>query len=268
LKILIIIVLYEKRIDELEYLSSFRGEDVLIYDNSPQKQEAPDPVYYRHDPSNPGVSAAYNFGIELARKQNDEAILILDHDTVFDRDQLDQYQASFDKNGGTYIYAPIVKKDRTVYSPYIEGFIRNHVQSMDVFDHEETYDIQGRSLINSGLMIPIQVIDQVGGFNEKIKLDFSDTYFIEQYKKINKKIILLDVFLEHKLSGDEGKDKTRELNRFRYFCGGAREFRVGTRDKLRVDRLVFFRMLRLAFKYFSLYPVNVIFRFYLRNEQI
>ena len=47
-------------------------------------------------------------------------------------------------------------------------------------------------------MIPLEMFKKIGGF--------SDIYFIEKYKELNSKIVLVDVSLIHSISGDEGKD--------------------------------------------------------------
>ena len=40
-------------------------------------------IHYISDPTNPGVSKAYNVGFELARQLNKKWLLLLDQDTVF-----------------------------------------------------------------------------------------------------------------------------------------------------------------------------------------
>lgn len=268
LKVFVVVVLYNKSIDELEYLDDFQGIDVLIYDNSPQAQVAPKQFLYYHDSGNSGVSAAYNYGIKLAKKQSADYLLILDHDTNFSKNNLTAYLDSAAKFGDNYIYTPIVKNGERIYSPYLEGKNRNYPQQLDDFTFEAVYSLQNKSLINSGLMIPINLFNKLGLFNQEIKLDFSDTYYIEKYKKNYKNAILVNVFLEHRLSGDEGKNKDREFGRFKYYCNGAREFRKSAEDKLRVDRLVIFRMLRLITKYYALSPLYTCLNYYIRNKKI
>lgn len=267
--ILLIIVLYKKSINELFYLNNIKQElDVLIYDNSPERQEAPSDIYYYHNPLNVGVSAAYNYGIDLAEKIGKKYVVLLDQDTVFDTEKLSYYKKAALKYGEDYIYAPICKNGDKIYSPFIEDRIGNHCQSKSDFVYKSVYDLKGKSLINSGLMIPLKIIKEVGKFNENIKLDFSDIYFIELYKRKHQFIILLDVYLEHRLSGDEGKNKNKELNRFKYYCNGAREYLKSTENPSRIKKMVLFRMIRLIAKYKSITPIGILIDYYLGDKTV
>lgn len=269
MSILLIIVVYKKSINELVYLNSIKEDvDILVYDNSPESQEAPSDIYYYHNAFNGGVSVAYNYGIELAEKIAGKYIILFDQDTVFDSKTLSYYKNAVLKHGENYIYAPICKNGDKIYSPFIEAGVRNCCQSKSNFEYRSVYDLQGKSLINSGLMIPLKIIKEVGRFNENIKLDFSDIYFIELYKKKYQFIILLDVYLEHHLSGDEGKNKNKELNRFRYYCNGAREYLKSTNKPSRIRKMVIFRMIRLIVKYKSVTPIKTLIEYYLGDKTI
>lgn len=263
LNILIIIVVYNKSIDEIKYLKNIKNTDILIYDNSISPQNSPENVYYHHNKNNGGVSMAYNYGIELASKLRKGFIILLDQDTSFDEKILQSYYRYADEFGKSYIYAPIVKNGMRIYSPFIEGKFKNYPQNMSNFKYKKIYNIDRKSLINSGMMISLDVINDIGVFNEKIKLDFSDIYFVEKYKKKYSEVILMDVYLEHKLSGDEGKNKHKELMRFKYYCNGAKVFKITTSDIPRVNRLVFFRMLRLITKYKTLAPISIYRKYFL-----
>lgn len=268
MNVLVIVVIYNKLIAEIEYLGSLNGSDVLLYDNSLKPQTPPANTYYYHNKNNVGVSRAYNYGKELAIKLQKDFLIILDQDTSFNQDILETYVQYANEFGQRYIYAPIVKNGERIYSPFIEGRYRNHPQNMSDFNYEKKYNIEGKSIINSGMMIPIEVINNVGDFNENIKLDFSDIYFIEKYKKRYCEIILMDIYLEHKLSGDEGKNKQKELMRYRYYCNGAKELKRTTSNKFRIYRLVFFRMLRLITKYRTLAPLIVTVKYFFGGSRV
>jgi len=268
LNILIIVVLYNKPIDEIKYLKNIRNTDILIYDNSINPQNASTNAYYYHNKNNGGVSMAYNFGIDLAIKFQKDFIILLDQDTNFDEEILETYYRYANEFGKGYIYAPIVKNGLKIYSPFIEGKFKNYPQNMSDFKYNKIYNIEGKSLINSGMMISTNIIKNIGVFNEKIKLDFSDIYFVEKYKKQYTKVILMDVYLEHKLSGDEGKNKQKELMRFKYYCNGAKVFKMTTNDTQRVNRLVFFRMLRLITKYKTSVPVSIYSKYFWGDVKI
>lgn len=260
--ILIIIVIYNTKISELKYLKDLQEVDVLVYDNSFYEQSFNERIYYYHDKSNPGVSKAYNYGIDLAMKLNKKYVLLLDQDTRFDSYMLSKYIEMMGKYKDEYIYSSIITGKDKIYSPCIEKANRNVCQNDKDLSYQEVYNIENKSLINTGIMIPIKIINEIGAFNENIKLDFSDTYFIEKYKRFKKEIILVDVKINHSISGDEGKNKEKEINRFKYYCNGGKEFKRNYSYN-RTDRLIIFRMIRLTLKYKTFIPIKIFKEYYL-----
>lgn len=267
-EVLIIVVIYNTNVEKIEYLSTLENIDILIYDNSPEKQVINSDYHYIHDSSNPGVSTAYNKGVELSVKLGKEYLLILDQDTEFSLDTFQKYMKAKEKYGDKYLYASIVTGKGKIYSPCIEKKNKNLCQDMNKFKYEEIYDLKGKSLINSGLMIPTSLAQKVGFYNEKIKLDFSDFYFIEKYKQLKGQVVLINTCLTHSISGDEGKNKSKELARFRYYCNGAREFKKSFKYYSRTNRLVIYRTLRLILKYKSLQPISIAKEYYLGDSTI
>lgn len=264
--ILIVVVLYNKDINKLTYLNELENVRILIYDNSPNPQIVNDSFVYIHDSENSGVSKAYNIGAKFAKNEGIEYFIILDQDTIFDNTILSEYRAAKSKYNTQYIYAPkIVGNNNKIYSPFQEATFRNIPFSMKTFNSSELLSLQGISLINSGLMIPIKIFDEIGGFNEKIKLDFSDTYFIDQYKKVYKTVVLLNLEIKHSLSGDEDSSKHKEIKRFQYFCEGALEYKNSTGLKKRTNKLVLYRTLRLITKYKTVIPLKIMVRKYLNK---
>lgn len=267
--ILVVLVVYEKVVSELNLFKNFIAInpdlDVLVYDNS-NKSQLDDiglsNIYYIHDKTNPGVSKAYNEGAKYAVKKKKKAILLLDQDSVFSDNYLIEYENKFSKYGDGYIYAPlVVDRNKTkVYSPArLERFV-GHVIPYSRMSRASLCSLKGMSVINSGLLIPLAVFDRVGGFNEKIKLDFSDVFFIERYKEVNASIVLVDVEMEHSLSGDEEVNFEREISRFYFYCNGAKELSKSLRSSTLWS--VFRRMLSLTLKYRSLLPFIHFIKFY------
>ena len=167
-----------------------------------------------------------------------------------------------------YIYAPIVcdEKKTKIYSPaFLNNFV-GKIQFFEKFIYEVTYSLIDKSVINSGLMIPLEMFEKIGGYTEKLKLDFSDIYFIEKYKELNPNIILVDVYLKHSISGDEGKDFGREYNRFKYYCSASRE--VGKS----LNTIVFWsplrRLIRLIQKYKNIKFIKIFIDYYLKGKEV
>lgn len=273
--LLVIIVIYNKPLSEVRALKSAQllenGPEFLIYDNSlkPQESNIEDlKVTYCHNPNNPGVSTAYNFGFKYAINVGKSIVLILDQDTDFNFDILSRYFDKYKEYGDDYIYAPVIcdEQKTKIYSPSMLNNFIGKTMPYNKLESVSKVSLQNKSLINSGLLIPVSLFARIGGYNENIRLDFSDIYFIEKYKDINEYIILVNSEFSHQLSGDEGFNYNMEISRFRFYCNGARELSrsINKSTLLSVTR----RMLRLSFKYVSLSPMIVFVKYYLLGRKI
>jgi len=273
--LMIIIVIYNKKIDDIHFLKKYSNIDdeveMFIYDNSFHKQETQLQlpkinIHYFHDASNPGVSKGYNVGFEKAKELNKKCVLLLDQDSDISYSALQQYMSLYTKYGDRYIYAPIMYGGNKIYSPaYTNNFV-GKVQNFSEFKYEEQYSLKGKSIINSGMTVPLKLIDDIGSFNEKIKLDFSDFYFIEKYKMINSSIILLNLKVLHDLSGDGSHNSKAEFLRYKYYCNGLKEFNISF-NKFKIFP-AFRRMVRLIIKYHKLEPIQIFKSYFLGNKTI
>ncbi len=276
-EILIAIVLFKKNISELSLLKDIANIsnikfDLFIYDNSPNAQNIPKikgvNIYYEHNSNNAGVSRAYNRGAIKAKELKKDLILVLDQDTEFRYSYIEKYLLEYSKYKDKYLYAPVIC-DATMNKIYSPAHMNNFVGKIQVFKDfifTEKYNLENKSVINSGLMIPLPLFDKIGGFNEKIKLDFSDIYFIEKYKKINLEIILVNIYIKHSISGDDGKEFLRELHRFKFYCNGASELGRSLSKPIYWSPLR--RLIRLIIKYKSLKFISVFYNYFLKGASI
>lgn len=190
--------------------------------------------------------------------------MLLDQDSDFSEEYLTEYENKYQEYGDSHIYAPlVVDRNKTkVYSPARLEYFVGHALPYSQMPRATLFSLERMSVINSGLLIPLAVFEKVGGFNEKIKLDFSDIYFIESYKKYNSTVILLDIDMVHSLSGDEGNNFDSEISRFGFYCTGAKELAKALHAS--TNWSAFRRMVRLILKYKSLAPVLVFYKFFLK----
>ena len=274
MNLLISIVIYNKKISDLTILKKIPNKniDIFIYDNSKLPQEIPTfenvNIYYEHDENNSGVSRAYNQAYKKAKELDKKLLLVLDQDSSFEFSFIEQYMKMYQVYKSDYIYAPIVcdEKKTKIYSPaFLNNFV-GKIQSFENFVYEEIYSLKGKSVINSGLMIPLEMFEKIGGYNEKLRLDFSDIYFIEKYKELNPKIVLVNVYLKHSISGDEGKDFIREFNRFKYYCSASKE--IGNSLNTSVFWSPFRRLIRLTLKYKNIKFIKIFYDYYLKGKEI
>src|SRR5258708_19448906 len=93
--LMVVLVIYKMEINESPAFSSLtkalqsgnHRAAIFIYDNSPQththRQNQNWEITYRNDPSNPGVSKAYNEGFEFPKSQYKKWIFLFNQNTYF-----------------------------------------------------------------------------------------------------------------------------------------------------------------------------------------
>lgn len=258
-EVLAVLVLYKCKLEDSETFNSLAASlnragkslDILVYDNSPVKHYSQSKfcidnfyVYYISDTSNPGVSKAYNIGAALAKEKNKKWLLLLDQDTVFPLDAIKKYNDHQLKE--SVICAPILKSEYGVISPcrYKWGHgkaLKHYVPGMNNFSN--------KSLLNSGLLVPLELFNAIGGYDERIPLDFSDHDFVERAIKITSVFFLSEIVCKHSLSAVD-IDKNRVLFRFRSYLKGAKVCCMkGKSWGFRIS--VMLRTLKLSVKYKS-----------------
>ncbi len=230
---LVILVLYRT---VLEDSTSFRtlsmGDtgseliDLVVYDNTPESQERPEffesngfKIQYISDTSNPGIGKAYNRAVEIAKTKNKKWILFLDQDTQIAKDMLPLFLEHVNQEHGMHVFGTtLFGSDDRLISPskyrFKRGFRMHHVPSGLI-------DLARIRPINSLLLLSIEVFNKVGGYNEKIKLDFSDHEFLGRVQKIYKQMFVIPADNRHSLSTSDDTNLESIKTRFKIFCEGA-----------------------------------------------
>jgi GT2 family glycosyltransferase len=259
--ILAVMVCYRQRIETTDTLLSFSSElrlldtqlDILIYDNSPVPMLASSSCLpagysftYLHDPSNPGVSKAYNKGAEIARSRGKKWLLLLDQDTTFTSDALAKYFRGFQTAPHAQMFAPILKSNGMIVSPC---FFRSGFGFPLSTLAPGSLRLRNRSVLNSGMMVGLMAFETIKGFNEQIALDFADHDFCRRFSKYFQSAYILDITCEHSFSNATKLDLNRALDRFSFFCRGARHCVITLTDYLSYTLVVFVRCLMLSLKY-------------------
>jgi len=261
---LAVMVLYRRRMDQCETLLSLsrslseksRRIDVLIYDNSPMPGSLVDGagldgfrIRYRSDPSNPGVSKAYNIGFKIARQLNKKWLLLLDQDTVFPADALEIYAENVERYDSPALLAPMLFSGGTIYSPCRQmANVNIHVRS----GRPGWVRSRGWSVLNSGMCISLDAFEKTGGFDERIGLDFADHDFMRRYRKHFANFLLLDMACQHNFSDRQISDIGTSLARFARYCQGARNSIKTVSDPFSLLPLAFVRATRLSMRFRNL----------------
>ncbi|MCX9026379.1 MAG: glycosyltransferase [Candidatus Methanoperedens sp.] len=270
-------VLYETRLEHCESFLSLSKNlknsgskmDIIVYDNSPKpvyEKEARFEnwiIHYIHDRSNPGVSKAYNEGFKIGKELNKKWLLLLDQDTTFPQDALAKYFDAMNSYKNSVLFAPVLMLNDKIYSPsgyYLKrGF---HLKSINAGFNS----IKNRTLLNSGMCISLAAFEKIGGFNEKIKLYFSDYNFIDKYRRHFVSFIVVDTICEHKMFTIENKNAESLLNRFMYYCEGARNSSENYTDFSLYFSFAFLRAIKLSITFKTFGFIKIFYIHFLKNK--
>ena len=203
-------------------LSQSDVRHILLYENSPEPQnqcyESPAVCYY-HDAANGGVSAAYDYGADLAAKLGDvDALLLLDEDTQFQPDYLSRLQAAMTQHPDISLFVPqVLYAGEEPFSPIHRGLRIKRGALLG----EGSYSLKRYLPVNSGACIRLSAFRQIGGYNPLIRLDFADFDFFSRLAEVSATFYRVDSVARQSFSNEETQvDKL--FRRFQFYLEGAR----------------------------------------------
>jgi rhamnosyltransferase len=208
--------------------------DIYIYDNSPTRDSKIGDhknwkITYRHDPSNPGVSKAYNQGFERAKQLDKKWLLLLDQDTIFESGLLRAYFEGLTKFSSERCFVPVLTDRKGIISPF-KFRLGNGFRITSVLGGVHSLD--KLQFINSGMMVHLVAFEKAQGFNEKLGLDFSDLAFIGRLKRFYAQFVVINSTGTHSLSSTVKKNWQEDLYRFMSYVQAAIEFKHRERPSL------------------------------------
>lgn len=241
---------------------------LFIYDNSDRKQEISindkcwDSVSYLHDCANSGISKAYNTGADYAKTLNVDWIVLLDQDTNFALDYVPQLNMASRKHDDIVLFAPILELESgDRFSPSRYKFKQSNLVKLD----PGIYSLRKYSPVNSGLAIDLAAFNHVGGYLEKVKLDFADFQFIERLRRKYTKFCLIDSTAIQDFSNDD-LNVEKAIFRFKIYLHCAK---YCYRRSLIDDFLYFYTTIRhttgLMLKFKNFIFVEIFYLNYLKN---
>jgi GT2 family glycosyltransferase len=190
-QILIVVVQYQTPLESAPVIQSLtrcfsqhpalRGEvTTLVWDNSPRPHPVPRslsfPLDYRHTGENLGASGAYNAAAKIAAEQGAEWLLLLDQDTALSPDFLTlmlDYARRLAPEHRIAAVVPTVLMGLSQISPKVTVRGGRSVDPPAGFIGEERRELV---LVNTGLLLRLESLSTIGGFDPDFWLDFSDRY--------------------------------------------------------------------------------------------
>jgi GT2 family glycosyltransferase len=191
-------------------LSLTKNFALIVYDNSPDVHSfavsAPFLVEYRHDPSNTGLAAAYNYALSRAEEMSHDWLLLLDQDTVPTYDFLTELVTCISQMDSWHEVASIVPKllvGGEVDSPaadYIDQLRHQFTRSRHTVPHDVAGVQRGRlSAYNSGATLRVAALRAIGGFPKEFWLDYLDHAVFHSLLERGYRMYIMRAMLKHDL---------------------------------------------------------------------
>ncbi|ENE7486176.1 glycosyltransferase [Escherichia albertii] len=265
----ILVVLYKESINSSTTLSSIKkvfktnflhaSFELLIWDNSPVSLVTKEELHsysddcgginhieYIHNELNKPLSYVYNFA--LNNYKNDDYIIILDQDSEFNREYIEEI-INIVLVQSPELILPIIYFKNKLVSPskinYMKGsYFKNT-------PHGWT-DAKKISAINSGMVISFHYIKRVKfEYNKKLKNYCTDDYFMRQFRKFGSYVYIMNYSFKHDLSlstlNDNSeilKERYKLMKEGRYIVYSENQF-----DKIAIRIYFFIHKFYMTFKY-------------------
>jgi GT2 family glycosyltransferase len=191
----------------IDHLPAAPGNvEVLLYDNTPgpsrfDNSSLPAHVRYESPGVNHGLAAAYNRALELAERGGSQWLLTLDQDTALPVDFLDRLFAHIESSAKQEAVAavlPRVVAQGRKLSPtrYVLGAVgRPYPGDFHGVAGPHTF------AFNSGSTLRIAALREIGGYDPRFWLDYSDFFLFRQLEKRGKRFFIAgDIKVEHGFS--------------------------------------------------------------------
>jgi GT2 family glycosyltransferase len=180
---------------------------IAVYDNNQLRQvslaEETHLFAYKHDPSNGGIAAAYNWTLDIAKSHGFSWLMFLDQDSTLTDNFLSrmlEYSREQERNPRIAAVAPYLMARSGIISP---GVIHiNHTKPLSLgISGEYT---KGCYAANSGMLMRVTSLKEIGGYDENFWLDYSDiVVWYKLYKQGKHLYIAGDLRLQHMLASND-----------------------------------------------------------------
>lgn len=243
---------------------SYDDINVFVFDNTDfddWKLQPPDlsaniKLNYASFINNPGIAFAYNFIADFANSNNFEWMVFLDQDSLLPTNAYQVY-VNYTLLNSEGIAVPKVESKNKLISPSKYEYYRTSPLLNSI---EKSLKLEKITCINSGLMISVSSFLSIGGYNEKLRLDFCDHEFIERASAKINYLNLLDFTLHQDFSTDTN-ELDKSIFRYKLFLADLETYKKihdgNFLISLRVDLP---HLLRLTFQYKTFKFLKVRFR--------
>lgn len=257
MKVLCVIVLFNRSLENsVSFQTLVKGTlsdeiQLYIHDNSPKPMHSENDfqdnsfIYYISDTTNSGVSTGYNRASVFAARNGFTHLLLLDQDSTFDN--CDYIQECIDKaNQMPYIKLFVPQVITISGCPISPTRLIFKIPTVFSFQSDREYPIKSMGIINSGMFVDVSALKNVGGYNEKVFLDYSDYQFIDKLSRYYHTFYIVNRKLIQDFS-DEETDSNKLFQRFKLFCKSLNGYEANCLiDSLAIKFIILKRTLSLS----------------------
>jgi rhamnosyltransferase len=197
-----------RQVSKVIFVDDFSGDGTL-HTLDKLRAEYPDKVEVIGLERNSGIAKALNVGVRRGRESWFEWVLTLDHDSVAEEGMVDHLFSGLEKHGGgedVLLVAPIdIDNNRRTES----GFIRYQgMKRISLSTADPCGVLEPTVAITSGNLVNTDLFQRIGGFDERLFIDYVDHDFCLRGRKQGLHII---VCANAKLFHSIGKSVSRKL---------------------------------------------------------
>lgn len=159
-----------------------------------------DKILYLHDNTHNNIqlSGAYNAALQQAQQRHARWLVLFDQDTEVTTQYVDEL-IKFSENAEKYQVAVPILKDESgrTLSPF---FYNEKYGPFAGISYKRKKNTDCLTAFNSGVVLDVALMQEIGGFSEKFPLDYLDYDYFHKFHKCGVQIKQLPITLTHTLS--------------------------------------------------------------------
>lgn len=236
-------------IKKLLIFDNSTNEEILYKNSSFYKENK---IKYYCFNENVGLAKAFNTLLKVDITTN--WITFFDQDSTIPDNFFEKLENSILENSAANLHAPMVLSGTYMMSP--RKFRYNIVGKKIKNLNEGVYE--NITVVNSGMTINTEIFYQLGGYNEKIFLDYLDHDLVSRYLKLNEKIAIFPSEITQMFSSHTEISEDIDTIRLKIFARDILEYGQsrGVIQSIYVRILILKRILKLSLKYKKLSFLN------------
>ena len=202
--VLFILVLYKTTLKEsttFKTLSKLLPNNILqkhlfVYNNSPEIPIVSECGIIQIASRNEMLVGAYNAGLQYAQDHGFRWIILLDQDTEITAAYIDAVNTFINDPKNAIAAVPTIQNNNRILSPFWYNPNKGPFANKS---HQPKHN-ECLTAFNSGVILQVEFILSIGGFNSQYPLDYLDYWYFHKIYLLKQEVTILHATLTHSLS--------------------------------------------------------------------